>query len=621
VLLSATDIEHAWGDRLVLRGVDLVVQPGERVGLVGPNGCGKSTLLSILAGALEPTHGIVRRPATTGVLEQDPVLPTGTVHAAASASLAWHQDLLAAFAAATSTREEPTAAALQSKLDLVGWELAHQVDAVLDRLRAPPPDRPTANLSGGERRRVALARALLASPELLLLDEPTNHLDAETVEWLEGFLSTFRGGVVLVTHDRYLLESVATRIVEMDEGRAISYDGSYGDYLVQRAARELALDRAEESRLNLLEREAEWASRRPGAQMKQQKARLDRLAALRAMPGRRSEPPMSLQFSTGDRFGRTFVEARRLRKSFGGRRLVHDLDLDLGPGDRLGVVGPNGVGKSTLLGMIAGTLAPDTGIVSRAKRLQVAVLDQARTGLADNDTVFEAAGRGSDVVTLHGTPIRVEGFLRRFLFPREMLDQRVRGLSGGERARLLLARLVLDGANLLLLDEPTNDLDLSTLRVLEEALLGFDGAAVIVTHDRAFLDRVCTSVLAFHGEGRAVKYASREQWLAALRAETAEAEARAIAAATRPGPGRSAPVVSAPEPSRARLAYGEKRELEALPARIEALEAARAAAEATIADPASWKSAVGAEAARRAAELADEIELAYARWAALEARA
>lgn len=617
MLLSANQIEKAWGDRHILRGVDLIVHPGEIVGLVGPNGCGKTTLLSILAGLEDSDHGEVRRPATTGVLSQEPRLPPGTVKSAAADAMSWHAELLRAWERAIEEGDETKVATLQGRLDLVGWDLSHQVDAILDRLRAPPSDRDVSVLSGGEMRRVALARALLASPDLLLLDEPTNHLDAETVEWLEGFLGAFDGGVVLVTHDRYLLESVATRIVEIEDGVGISYEGGYSDYLIGKAARELSLDKSEESRLNMIEREAEWAARRPGAQMKQQKARLDRLAALQAMPDRKKAEPFQMDLTVGTRLSKTLFEARNLRKSYGDQAIVRDLDIDIGPGDRLGIVGPNGIGKSTLLSMIRGTEKPDSGTVNRASRLSVATLDQARTGLNVKDTVFDAAGRGNDVVVVGEKPIRVEGFLRKFLFPREMLTQKVSGLSGGERARLLLARLMLEGANMILLDEPTNDLDLTTLRVLEEALLGYDGAAIIVTHDRAFLDRVCNGVLAFHGDGELIKYASRQQWLQglALRRDAPPKPPPNSA----PAPTAAAAPVETPR-SGPKLSYKEQQELAGLPAKIAGLEAEQAACEQTIANPNSWKSNVGPQASRRATELGPIIEAAYARWSSLELR-
>jgi ATP-binding cassette subfamily F protein uup len=617
VLLFAESIEKAWADRAVLRGVDLTVDRKEVVGLVGPNGCGKSTFLQILAGELAPDHGRVVVSSRVGVLSQQPRLPPGTVGEAARGALSWHLDLLQDWEEATAQGDARKAAALQDRLDAVGWSVDHQVASVLDRLRCPPADRATETLSGGELRRVALARALLSSPDLLLLDEPTNHLDADTVEWLQSYLQGFAGGVVLVTHDRYLLEAVATRIVEIDDGVGVPYDGSYGDYLVARAERQAALHRAEDARLALIAQEAAWAARSPAARTTKQKARLQRLDALQQVRPIKKEETFHLDFRTGTKFGRTFLETRGLRKSFGDRVVVAGLDLDLGPGDRIGVVGPNGVGKSTLLAMLAGALVPDRGVIHRAPRLQIAVLDQHRTGLDPDATVFEAAGDGNDRLTVGDDTVHVATFLRRFLFPREQLTHLVAGLSGGERARLLLARLLLRGAHLLLLDEPTNDLDLMTLRVLEEALLAFDGAAVIVTHDRAFLDRVCTAVLAFEPGGAVVRYADRSQWLAAVQAREAAAEATRAKAAPKP-----APAAKASAAAKSKLTWKERQELEALPQRIEDLETEQRGLEAELQDPALWKNPAEARARQeRSAALAATLEAAFERWAALDARA
>ncbi len=618
VLLQARGIDKAWGSRPVLIDVDLTVQPGEVIGLVGPNGCGKSTLLSILAGHGDADGGEVIRRAAVGFLGQEPVLPPGTVGEAADAALAWHRALLHDWQAALDAGDVDTAGALQGRLDLVGWDLSHTVDAVLDRVQAPPRDADVGPLSGGERRRVALAHALLSSPDLLLLDEPTNHLDAEAVGWLEAFLDGFEGGVVLVTHDRYLLEAVATRIVELEPGEAVSYDGSYGDYLVARAERISALHAADAARRNLLRREAAWAARSPAARSTKQKARLDRLDALKSSDPLPSDDGFSLDLRTGARLGHTVLEIRGLRKAFGDRPIVRDLDLDILPGDRLGIVGPNGAGKSTLLSLLAGTLSPDAGTIRRAPRVRAALLDQHRTGLDDDATLFENAGQGNDTVDLGDRTIHVAGFLKKFLFERDQFDQPVSVLSGGERARLLLARRMLDGAQLLLLDEPTNDLDLSTLRVLEEALLAFDGAVVTVTHDRAFLDRVCTGVLAFHGEGEVVRYADRGQWLAARASRRADAAAVQAQAAVAPSP----PPKPAGGTKAQRLSYKEQRELEALPARIEQLETEQATLEATLGDPATYQRDDLDPKALVARLEAVEVEVleAYGRWEALEGR-
>ena len=566
---------------------------------------------------MQPDFGTVERPERTALLDQDPVLPGLTVGDAADEALAWHRALLADYERALEAQDLERSAALQSRIEQVGWSIDHTVDTLLDRLDAPPRERLVNALSGGEKRRVALARALLGSPDVLLLDEPTNHLDADTADWLQEWLIASHGAVVLVTHDRYLLEAVATRIVEVDDGLCVSYDGSYGDYLIERAERRARLERAEDSRLAFIAREAEWASRSPAARTTKQKARLDRLANLQSKRPIKKEETFELDLSTGQKAGRTLLEIRDLKKGYGDRVLFEHLDVSLGPGQRLGILGPNGCGKSTLLRIIAGREFPDAGEMIKGGRVQIAVLDQERRGLDPNDTVSEAAGGGASHVTLGGRNVHVAGFLRRFLFGREMLDQRVSALSGGERARLLLARLLLQGCNLLLLDEPTNDLDLQTLRVLEEALLSFDGAVVVVTHDRAFMDRVCTQVLAFEDTGEVVRYGSRMQHVHALQ------KRRAAERAERRNEKKKASK-PAPVKTRARkLSFKEKQELESLPEQIEVLEDEKVALESQLGDPALYKerpSEVPVLTARLKA-LPEELGVLYARWEELEERA
>ncbi len=627
--IDARGIEVAFGDRLVLRGCDLGVESDDRIGLVGPNGCGKSTLLRILAGSASPDHGTVERFGSVAFLEQEPELPGATVGEVLDLALSWHRLLLDQFQDATLRGDMDTVASLQDRLDTYGWDLEHQVAAMLDRVGAPPRDARTADLSGGERRRVALARALLGQPDVLLLDEPTNHLDTETAEWLEAFLGGYRGAVVLVSHDRYLNEAVAERIVEIEDGECISYTGSYADYLISRAERQIALKRTEDVRLAMITREAAWAARSPAARTTKSRSRLQRLEALREQRPLLDRKDFTLDLSTGERLPHVLLETDRLSKAYGQRTLFEDLSFELGRGERLGVLGPNGCGKSTLLRLLAGREAPDRGSSTTAPRVRMAMFDQQRTGLLENDTVFHAAGGGNDHVRLGDRHMHVASFLDRFLFPRDMLEQSVSVLSGGERARLLLARLLLQGSNLLLLDEPTNDLDLQTLRVLEEALLGFDGSALVVTHDRAFLDRVCTGVLSFDADGRVVRYASRQQASAARakatrahtnRAKTASAQA-AQAAQAPSSPRPAQPRSAAPKPRK--LSFQEKREHEALPGRIEALEGQQAAIEARMADPATYQDPTidPGDLSRSHEQVADQIEALYARWEELEERA
>ncbi len=624
-VLTATGIEKAYGDRSILRGADLTADEGERVGLVGINGSGKSTLLRLLVGEEGVDHGKVDIHGSIGWLGQNPELPGETVGDALDAAIAWHRQLVDDFERASAAHDVATAARLQNRLDQVGWKQGHKVAAMADKLGVVDRSAPIARLSGGERRRLALARALLGAPELLILDEPTNHLDADTIEWLESWLQGYRGALVLVTHDRYLLEAVATRIVEVERGVTVSYPGSYADYLIARAERQARQAADQQRHLALLAREAAWASRSPAARTTKQRARLKRLDDLRDREIVRTGKALELDLHSGARKGGPLLELHGVRHGYGDRTLLDGLGLVLQAGDRVGIMGPNGAGKSTLLSIISGSLTPDQGDRHVASRLNLAIMDQHRTGMDPDALVFDVAGDGNDHVFVGDSPVHVASFLERFQFTRESHTQRVGTLSGGERARLLLARLILHGANLLLLDEPTNDLDLFTLRVLEEALVEFDGALVVITHDRAFLDRVCNAVLSFEPDGRIVRYADRSQARAALAAQRAAAAAEAEEAAA---PARApAPAAPAPAPPRGgmgkRLSSREKRELAELPAKIEAEEERLEALNARLADPRTYRELdreALAALTEEATAMGPAIEALYERWTALEAR-
>jgi ATP-binding cassette subfamily F protein uup len=612
--LKATGIEISFSDRQILQGLDLVIKRGERVGLVGPNGCGKSTLIKILAGKIEPDHGEVVIVGRFGLLGQEPDLPFDTVGEAARSAIAWHTQLLADYEAALDAEDYDKSADIGDQLDFHGWEVGHRIDAFLDKLQVPPPTARLGRLSGGEKRRLALAMALLGSPDILILDEPTNHLDTDSIEWLESYLTGFRGALLLITHDRYLLESVATRIVEIEQGVSVSYDGSYADYLISRAERRARMATADGKRRSIISREAEWASRSPAARSTKQKARLDRLDALKAMTDGAQDETFSLQLHTRVRQGATLAETRGLSKSLGGKLLFKNLDFDLFPGNRLGILGPNGCGKSTLLRIIAKQIEQDSGEIHIAKQTKIALFDQHRTGLKPDATVQEAAADGNDQVKVGDNWVHVAGFLRKFLFSRQQLEQRVSVLSGGERARLLLARLLLSGANLILFDEPTNDLDLLTLRVLEEALLNFNGAAVIVTHDRAFLDRVCTGLIAFAPDGTTHNYADRMQYMKARR--DAEAENKRAAPKQKKNNAASKKTVTT-------LTYDEKKELKSLPALIEQLESEIAAFEVILADPDTYQNGSDKVVTlnKSVSSAQAKLDSAYTRWEELSERA
>jgi len=607
-VLVADSIDKAWGDRAILRELSVSVDKGERLGLVGPNGCGKSTLLSIMGGDEPCDGGEIRFQGSRGILGQDPHLAGETVADAVRAALEWHHALLDRYHAALDAGRMRDAQSLQDQLDLHGWDHDHRAAAMLQRVGAPAMDARLDKLSGGQRRRVALAATLLGEPDILLLDEPTNHLDAAAVDWLQEWLERYKGTVILVTHDRYLLEAVASRIVEIDDGVAVSYDGSYADYLIARAERQAMLQRREDSRLGMIRREAEWASRSPAARSTKQRARLDRLKVMRDQRPLKKSEMFKLDFRTGLKQGQTVLEAHGLKKSYGELKILEGLDLSMLRGDRLGVLGANGVGKSTLLKILLGTESLDSGQMRFAPRVNVAYLDQQRSALKATDSVYEAMGDGKDKILVGDNWVHVVGYLQRFLFPKSMHDQTVATLSGGERARLLLAKMLLEGANFLILDEPTNDLDLMTLRVLEEALLDFDGSCVVVTHDRAFLDRVCTGILAFEGDGKIVRYASRSQAEAGM---AAKAEVKVSKPKAQRKPDRPK-----------KLSWKEQREFDALPQNLEDAELALAELEDKLADPDTWTDPAGARLVQEQhAAATAKVEALYERWEELEARA
>ena len=631
-LLTVKDVHVTLGDRHLLRGVSLVVGDGERIGLLGPNGCGKSTLLSVLAGELMPDQGerAVRRELRLGHLPQEPAVPDdATVLVAVTRGIPGRDDVLAALdrvhaALAADHAPERLAQLLreQQRLDeqlerMGGHDVDHRASAILQALGVQQTGARCGDLSGGERRRVALARLLLSGPELLLLDEPTNHLDAECTAWLEDHLLETGTPLVMVTHDRYFLDRVVDRIVEFDGGVLHEYEGGYRAYLVQRAERLEQEARTESARLNTLRRETEWVKRGPPARTTKAKARIDRHAALVAQAPPPSAADLLFAIPEGPRLGDFVLRLRGLGKRFGERTVLRPFDLDIGPGERVGIVGPNGAGKTTLLKLCLGLLAPDQGSVAVGPTVRFAAIDQARSALAPDLTVLQEVSGGNDYVAVGGRTMRVETFLEQFLFPGAMKHARVASLSGGERNRVLLARLLCAGGNVLVLDEPTNDLDLMSLRALEDALLAFPGTVLVVSHDRWFLDRVATRIVRLDGAGRARVHEGDLSLLLEKLAQE-DAAARAAAAATaRPKP---APLAAAPKAKK--LSTREQRELAELPARIETAERELQQVDARLADHALYTADRRAEFealnAQRQAQTS-AIAALYARWEELEA--
>ena len=506
-------------DKQVLADISLSFLPGAKIGVLGPNGAGKSTLLRIMAGLDEPSNGTAQLApgATVGFLPQEPELdPAKDVRGNVEDGVAEKRDLLETFNQLSARFAEPMSddemAALleqqgevQDRIERMGaWDLERDLDVAMDALRCPPADADVSTLSGGERRRVALCRLLLSSPDLLLLDEPTNHLDAESVAWLEQFLERFSGTVLAVTHDRYFLDNVAGWILELDRGRGIPFQGNYSSWLEQKQARLAVEEKQTSARRRTLQRELEWVRMAPRARHAKSKARLAAYEQLLAEEDRVQLDRVEIHIPAGERLGDKVVLATDVGKGFGDRLLIEDLSFSLPPGGIVGVIGPNGAGKTTLFRMIVGQEQPDAGKLELGDSVQVAYVDQARADLDPARSVWEEISDGKDRISLGKREIASRAYVSSFNFKGSDQQKRVGDLSGGERNRLHLAKLLRSGGNLLLLDEPTNDLDVDTLRALEDALLDFAGCAVVISHDRWFLDRVATHILAFEGDSQVV---------------------------------------------------------------------------------------------------------------------
>ena len=494
-------------DNEVLGDISLSFLPGAKIGVLGYNGAGKSTLLRIMAGLDTEFdgHAELAPGATVGLLEQEPQLDESKdVRGNVEEGVAETKALLDRFNELSMNYSEETAdefSRVQERIDAVdGWNLDTTLEIAMDALRCPPPDADVSKLSGGERRRVALCRLLLRQPDLLLLDEPTNHLDAESVAWLERFLLDYAGTVVAVTHDRYFLDNVAGWILELDRGRGIPYEGNYSGWLEQKRDRLEHEARQETARQRTIERELEWVRLNASARRNKPKARLNAYEALLAEDRNVKLDQVQIHIPAGPRLGDVVVQADGLRKAYGDRVLIDELSFTLPRGGIVGMIGPNGAGKTTLLRMITGAEQPDGGTLRLGDTVELAYVDQSRDALDGSKTVWEEISGGADQISLGDRMINSRAYVAGFNFKGTEQQKKVEKLSGGERNRLHLAKLLRTGGNLLLLDEPTNDLDVDTLRALEEALLSFAGCAVVVSHDRWFLDRIATHVLAFEGD-------------------------------------------------------------------------------------------------------------------------
>jgi ATP-binding cassette ChvD family protein len=496
-------------DKTVLSDVSLSFYPGAKIGVLGYNGAGKSSVLKIMAGQDQDYRGDAELAAgaSVGLLEQEPQLdPEKDVKGNVEEAVAETRALLDRFNELAANYSDETAeesGALQAKIDAAdAWSLDTQLEYAMDALRLPPSDADVTKLSGGERRRVALCRLLLTAPDLLLLDEPTNHLDAESVGWLERHLAEYKGAVVAVTHDRYFLDNVAGWILELDRGRGLPYEGNYSSWLEQKQARLMQEGKQEKARQKTINSELEWVRENPKGRRKKAKARISNYEELLAQESAVQLDQVQIHIPAGPRLGGVVVEAKDLKKGFGDKLLIEDLSFSLPPGGIVGVIGPNGAGKTTLFKMITGDEKPDSGELKIGETVQVAAVDQSRDALDDNKTVWEEISGGDEQIMVGEREMNSRAYTSSFNFKGSDQQKKVGTLSGGERNRLHLAKVLKSGGNLLLLDEPTNDLDVDTLRALEEALLSFAGCAVVISHDRWFLDRVATHVLAFEGDSQ-----------------------------------------------------------------------------------------------------------------------
>ena len=620
---SASELVVRFGNQVVLDKATATILEGERVGLVGRNGSGKSTFLQIAAGVMKPDAGELnqRRDLVVGYMPQMFELEeAATVHANILSGAQRILDLIAEYEAAPA--ESGRSGILLDQIShFDGWNLEHRIKSLITNLHAPDPDRLVSSLSGGEKRRVALCRALLARPDFLILDEPTNHLDTGSIEWLEDFLARYSGTCLFVTHDRYFLDRVATRILELSRGKFSSFEGNYTDYLIARAERQAVEEMQEHKRQKFLKRELAWVRKAPRARRTKSVDRVERYFEMAAQEAPEADLDVDLIIPPPPKLGNRVIELRDVAMELGGRTLFQNLSLNLKAGERLGIVGRNGLGKSTLLKIILREVAPTTGEVEIGSRTEINYVDQNRLLLDDSKTVWEEVGEGGEYVRLGDESVTLRGYLRRFLFTEERINTKINQLSGGERSRVLLAKILKRGGNVLILDEPTNDLDLGTLRLLEEALVAFGGSVIVVSHDRYFLNRVCTAILAFEGDG-AVRYhvGNYDYYL----------EKRTVAGIDDPGPGsrgsgarkREEAGITDPGYSKAKprkLKWKEERELEGMESAILAAETEVARIEALFSQP-DFYMKHAAKIARYDDELREareQVARLYARWAEL----
>jgi ATP-binding cassette subfamily F protein uup len=623
-LLSANEIRLSYGYQTLLDGVTLAVAAGEKIGMVGRNGCGKTSLLKILSGVQAPDSGEIatRRALRVGYLPQEFELAD---HLSVQENIAsGAADIVEAIQ--RYEQGEGSEAELADLLHLIehadGWNLDSRIKAVVSALDAPPLDAPVANLSGGEKRRVALCRALVCQPDLLLLDEPTNHLDAESIRWLEDYLRGFSGAVIFVTHDRYFLDVIATRIIEIDQGKAFSHPGNYTAYLETKALRRQIAEQTERRRQRFLREELDWVRSGVKARGTKSRHRLEKFYEIEGMEAPPEEREMDLLIPPPPDLGNVVVELENAGVNIGGakhpRWLFRHLNLSLRPGQCTGIVGRNGVGKTTLLKLCLGRIEPSEGSAVLGKRVRVNYIDQTRMQLDGTGSLLDEISEGNEKLMFGNQPLGARAYLRRYLFNDQRINERVDLLSGGERARLMLAKVLKNGGNLIVLDEPTNDLDLPSLRMLEEALADFDGSVICVSHDRYFLDRICVQIVAFEENGVIVQPGNYSYYLEKRQAREAAQRIQSQAAA-REAAARQKTATQPPTRKR-KLGFKEMAELDGIEEAILQAETEAQRLESLLNDPAYQAAHLDEipDLNRQTEAAKSEVARLYHRWEELE---
>jgi ATP-binding cassette subfamily F protein uup len=614
VILTAMDLEVHFGEQVILDKASLSVHESDMIGLVGRNGSGKSTFLKIISGIMHPDSGEIAKTndLVIGFLSQEfTLVESKTVYENILDGALRELNLIEEYE--NTHFDSPKKQTLEEEiLRLDSWNLEKRIDVLINSLNAPEGKRPISTLSGGEKRRTSLCRALLSKPNLLILDEPTNHLDTKSIEWLEDFLSMYSGTCIFVTHDRYFLDRIANRIVELSGGTFYSHAGNYTDYLVNKAERKSIQEVEDRKRQNFLKRELEWIRRGPKARRTKAKSRLDKFEEVSNQQEPEVELDVELIIPPANRSGKKIVELINIGITIGNRTLFEEFSFNFLPGKKIGVVGSNGSGKTTLLRVILGEISPTKGKVEIGENTEFNYIDQARLLLNDNETVKNVIGEGSDIVKFGNQKLGVWSYLKRFLFTDDRINTLVGRLSGGEKSRLTLSKILSNGGNFLMLDEPTNDLDLPTLRILEEALIGFEGCVMVVSHDRYFLNRICDGIIAFEGNGQVYYCEGDYDYYVQKKKERLLDKTNAVPEQKKKD--------SRIKIKTRKLTYKEKIELDSIEEKIISSEAEIATIEKIFSSPDFYEkyAAQTNELNNRLAEVKEKLKLLYDRWEYLE---